>query len=92
MFLGLVNQNPSNLIYIKVYIVFLKTTQRLSPGVWAWAKQTLHGLLAGALDTQRENLGLCGTAGLDSLAHCTANLEALPVQIWSRRLHIFLPG
>lgn len=79
MFLVWVNQNPSNLICIKVYVVFLKTTQKLSHGVWAWAKQTLHGLLAGELDTQRENLGLCGTAGLDSLVHCTANLEALPV-------------
>lgn len=56
------------------------------------SKQALYGLLAGERGLQRGNLGLCGTAGLDSFIHCTANSAALPEQIWPRRLHIFLPG
>lgn len=91
MFLLLVYQHPNNLIYIRLYIIFHKTTQRLSQCL-DLGEAGLYGLLAGELDIQRENLGLCGTAGLDSLVHCTANLEALPEQIWPRRLHIFLPG
>ena len=59
-------------------------------GVWTQAKQALYGLLAGEVGTQRENLGLCGTAGLDSLVHCTANFRSPDgVNLAQKAAHIF---
>lgn len=59
-------------------------------GVWTQVKQALYGLLAGELGTQRENPGLCGTAGLDSLVHCTANFRSpAGANLAQKAAHIF---
>ena len=88
-----VHPNLKNLISFRWYIVLPKTAQRLSPrsgGCLDPGKAALYGLLAGELGTQRENLGLCGTAGLDSLVHCTANFRSPDgVNLAQKAAHIF---
>lgn len=88
-----VHPNPKNLISIRLYIDFQKQHKdflRGLEGVWTQAKQALYGLLAGEVSTQRENLGLCGTAGLDSLVHCTANFRSPDgVNLAQKSAHIF---